>query len=183
MTIKGKIKNSIENGYNIMNRYEAEAKHIKSVYGDCRDEVIAEKFKEAAVRRDFDLIQNRKELASVLERFKNDAVKRCAVTVDDIPEKIFMLLTSNVPLDASDLERTFDVGNDATRRLVLKRAERDNIAINRTVYSPADYVNGCSSMMTFYDSAMERPQWSELWLSDVDVVLPPCLVEATDEGI
>lgn len=183
MTIKGKIKNSIENGYSIMSRFENDVKHIKSVFGDCRDEVIAEKIKEAAVRRDFDLIQNRKALASVLERFKNAAVKRCAVTVDDVSEKVLALLTSNVPLDASDLELAFDVGNAATRRLVLKRAERDNIAINRTVYSPADYVNGCSSMMTFYDSAMERPQWAELWLSDVDVVLPPCLVEATDEGI
>ncbi len=183
MTIKGKIKNSIENGYNIMNRYENDVKRIRNIYGDCKDEILAEKIKEVAIRRDYDLLQNRKALASVLERFKNAAIKRCAITADDIPEKTFMLLTSTVPLDVSDLERSFDVGNDATRRLVLKRAERDNIAINRTVYSPADYVNGCSSMMTFFDSAMERPQWAELWLSDVDVVLPPCLVEATDEGI
>ena len=47
MTIKGKIRNSIENGYNIMSRYEAEAKHICNVFGDCRDDVIAEKLKEA----------------------------------------------------------------------------------------------------------------------------------------
>ncbi len=183
MTIKGKIKNSIENGYDIMSRYENDVKRIRNIYGDCKDEILAEKIKEAVVRRDYDLIQNRKSLASVLERFKNAAVKRCAVSIDDVPEKVLALLASTVPLDASDLERTFDVGNAATRRLVLKRAERDNIAINRTVYSPADYVNGCSSMMTFYDSAMERPQWSELWLSDVDVVLPPCLAGATDENL
>lgn len=183
MTIKGKIKNSIENGYDIMNRFENDVKHIRKVYGDCKDEIIAEKIKEAAVRRDYDLIQNRKALASVLERFKNDAIKRCAITADDIPEKTFMLLTSTVPLDVSDLERSFDVGNDATKRLVLKRCERDGISINRTVYSPEDYVNGCASMLTFFDSAMERPQWAELWLSDVDVVFPPCLVGATDEGI
>ena len=183
MTIKTKIKNSIENGYSIMNRYENDVKHIRKVYGDCRDDVIAEKLKEAAIRRDFDLLQNRKELASVLERFKNDAVKRCAVNADDIPEKTFMLLSSDIPLDASDLEMSFDTGNAATKRLVLKRAERDGIALKRTVYSPEDYVNGCSSMLTFYDSAMERPQWAELWLSDVDVVCPPCLVGATDEGI
>lgn len=183
MTIKTKIRNSIENGYNIMNRYEAEAKHIKNVYGDCKDEILAEKIKEAAVRRDYDLLQNRKCLASVLERFKNAAVKRCAVTADDIPEKTFMLLTSNIPLDASDLEMNFDTGNAATKRLVLKRCERDGISINRTVYSPEDFANACSSMLTFFDSAMERPQWAELWLSDVDVVFPPCLVGATDEGI
>lgn len=183
MTIKTKIRNSIENGYSIMSRFENDVKRIRNIYGDCKDEILAEKIKEAAVRRDFDLIQNRKELASVLERFKNDAVKRCAMTADDIPEKTFALLTSNVPLDASDLERSFDVGNDATRRLVLKRAERDGISINRTVYSPADYVNGCASMMTFYDSAMERPQWSALWLSDVDVVCPPCIAGATDENL
>lgn len=183
MTIKGKIKNSIENGYSIMSRFENDVKHIKSVYGDCKDEILAEKIKEAAVRRDYDLIQNRKKLASDLERFKNAAVKRCAVTADDISEKTFMLLTSTVPLDVSDLERSFDVGNDATKRLVLKRAERDGVRLNRSVYSPDDYVNGCSSMLTFYDSAMERPQWAELWLSDVDVVLPPCLAGATDEGI
>lgn len=183
MTIKGKIKNSIENGYSIMSRYEADVKHIRKVYGDCRDDVIAEKLKEAAIRRDFDLIQNRKALASVLERFKNAAVKRCAVSVDDVPEKVLTLLTSNVPLDASDLERTFDVGNDATKRLVLKRAERDGLSINRTVFSPENYIDGCASMLTFYDSAMERPQWAELWLSDVDVVFPACLAGATDEGI
>lgn len=183
MTIKGKIKNSIENGYNIMSRYENEAKHIKSVYGDCKDEILAEKIKEAAVRRDFDLLQNRKALATTLERVKNDAIKRCAININDVPEKMLALLTSDVPLDASDLERSFDVGNDATRRLVLKRAERDGITLNRSVYSPDDYVNGCSSMLTFYDSAMERPQWSALWLSDVDVVCPPCLAGATDEGI
>ncbi len=183
MTIKGKIKNSIENGYNIMSRYEAEAKHIRNVYGDCKDEILAEKIKEAVVRRDYDLLQNRKALASVLEQFKNAAVKRCTVTVDDVPEKVLALLTSNVPLDVSDLERSFDVGNDATRRLVLKRAERDNIAINRTVYSPADYVNGCSSMMTFFDSAMERPQWASLWLSDLDTVCPPCLAGESDENL
>ena len=183
MTIKTKIRNSIENGYNIMNRYEAEAKHIKNVYGDCKDEILAEKIKEAAVRRDYDLLQNRKCLASVLERFKNAAVKRCAVTADDIPEKTFMLLTSTVPLDASDLERTFDVGNDATRRLVLKRCERDGISINRTVFSPENYIDGCASMLTFYDCTMERPQWASLWLSDLDTVCPACLVGATDEGI
>lgn len=183
MTIKGKIKNSIENGYDIMNRFENDVKHIRKVYGDCRDDVIAEKLKEAAVRRDFDLLQNRKALASVLERFKNDAIKRCAVTAADIPEKTFTLLTSTVPLDVSDLERSFDVGNDATRRLVLKRAERDGVSINRTVYSPEDYVNGCSSMLTFFDSAMERPQWASLWLSDLDTVCPPCIAGATDENL
>lgn len=183
MTIKTKIRNSIENGYNIMSRYEAEAKHIRIVYGDCRDDVIAEKLKEAAIRRDYDLIQNRKELASVLERFKNAAIKRCAVNVDDVPERTFALLTSSIPLDASDLERSFDVGNDATRRLVLKRAERDGITLNRSVFSPENYIDGCASMLTFYDSALERPQWAELWLSDVDTVCPPCLAGATDEGI
>ena len=49
MTIKGKIKNSIENGYSILRRYENDVKHIRKVYGDCRDDVIAEKIKEAAV--------------------------------------------------------------------------------------------------------------------------------------
>lgn len=181
MTIKGKIKNSIENGYSILSRYENDVKHIKNVYGGCKDEIIAEKIKEAAVRRDYDLICNRKALASDLERFKNAAVKRCAVTVDDIPEKVLTLLTSNVPLDASDLERSFDVGNTATRRLVLKRAERDNIAINRTVFSPENYVDACASMLTFYDSAMERPQWASLWLSDLDTVCPPCIAGASDE--
>ena len=179
MTIKGKIKNSIENGYSILSRYENDVKHIRKVYGDCRDDVIAEKIKEAAVRRDYDLLQNRKALANTLERLKNAAVARCAVSVDDA----FMLLTSTVPLDVSDLERSFDVGNDATRRLVLKRAARDGISINRTVYSPEDYANGCTNMMTFYDSAMERPQWASLWLSDLDTVCPPCIAGATDEGI
>lgn len=183
MTIKGKIKNSIENGYSILSRYENDVKHIRKVFGDCKDEILAEKIREAAVRRDYDLIQNRKALASVLERFKNAAVKRCAVTADDIPEKTFMLLTSTVPLDASDLERTFDVGNDATRRLVLKRCERDGISINRTVFSPENYIDGCASMLTFFDSAMERPQWASLWLSDLDVVCPPCLAGATDENL
>lgn len=183
MTIKGKIKNSIENGYSIMSRFENDVKHIKSVYGDCKDEILDAKIKEAAICRDFDLLQNRKAIASTLERFKNDAVKRCAVSADDIPEKTFMLLTSTVPLDASDLELAFDVGNAATKRLVLKRCERDGISINRTVYSPEDFANACSSMLTFYDSAMERPQWSELWLSDVDTVCPPCLAGASDEGI
>ncbi len=150
MTIKGKIKNSIENGYSIMSRFENDVKHIKNVYGDCKDEIIAEKLKEAAIRRDYDLVQNRKALATDLERFKNDAVKRCAVSVDDVPEKTFALLTSTIPLDASDLERTFDVGNNATKRLVLKRAERDGLSINRTVYSPEDYANSCSSMLTFF---------------------------------
>ena len=183
MTIKTKIRNSIENGYDIMNRYEADVKRIRNIYGDCKDEILAEKIKEAAVRRDYDLIQNRKALASVLERFKNAAVKRCAVTADDVPEKVLALLTSTVPLDASDLEMSFDTGNAATKRLVLKRAERDGIALKRTVYSPEDYVNGCSSMLTFYDSAMERPQWAELWLSDVDTVCPACIAGATDENL
>ncbi len=183
MTIKGKIKNSIENGYDIMNRYEAEAKHIRKVYGDCKDEILAEKIKEAAVRRDYDLLQNRKSLASVLERFKNAATKRCAMNADDIPEKTFMLLSGDIPLDASDLEMSFDTGNDATKRLVLKRAERDGITLNRSVYAAEDYVSACTNMMTFFDSAMERPQWAELWLSDVDVVCPPCIAGATDEGI
>lgn len=183
MTIKGKIKNSIENGYSILSRYENDVKHIRKVYGDCRDDVIAEKIKEAAVRRDYDLLQNRKALANTLERLKNAAVARCAVSVDDVPEKTFMLLTSTVPLDASDLERTFDVGNDATRRLVLKRCERDGVSINRTVFSPENYIDGCASMLTFYDSAMERPQWAELWLSDVDTVCPPCIAGATDENL
>lgn len=183
MTIKGKIRNSIENGYSIMCRFENDVKHIRKVYGDCKDEILAAKIKEAAVRRDFDLLQNRKSLASTLERLKNAAVARCAVTADDIPEKTFALLTSSIPLDASDLERSFDTGNDATRRLVLKRAERDGITLNRSVYSPEDYVNGCSSMLTFYDSAMERPQWASLWLSDLDVVCPPCIAAVTDESL
>ena len=183
MTIKGKIRNSIENGYDIMNRYENDVKRIRNIYGDCKDEILAEKIKEAAVRRDFDLLQNRKSLASTLERFKNAAVAHCAVNADDIPEKTFMLLTSGIPLDASDLERTFDVGNDATKRLVLKRAARDGIALNRSVFSAEDYANGCSSMLTFYDSALQRPQWASLWLSDLDAVCPPCIAGATDENL
>lgn len=183
MTIKTKIRNSIENGYNIMSRYENDVKHIRNVFGDCKDEILAEKIKEAAVRRDYDLIQNRKKLASDLERFKNSAVARCAVAVDDVPEKVLALLTSNVPLDASDLEMSFDTGNDATKRLVLKRAERDGVSINRTVFSPENYIDACASMLTFYDSALQRPQWASLWLSDLDVVCPPCLAGATDENL
>lgn len=183
MTIKGKIKNSIENGYSILSRYENDVKHIRKVFGDCKDEILAEKIREAAVRRDYDLIQNRKALASVLERFKNNAVARCAVSVDAVPEKVLALLTSNVPLDASDLEMSFDTGNDATRRLVLRRAERDGISINRTVFSPENYNDACASMLTFYDSALQRPQWASLWLSDLDVVCPPCLAGATDENL
>lgn len=183
MTIKGKIRNSIENGYSIMSRFENDVKHIRKVYGDCRDDVIAEKIKEAAVRRDFDLLQNRKSLASTLERFKSAAIKRCAVSVDDVPEKVLTLLTSNISLDASDLEMSFDTGNDATKRLVLKRAERDGITLNRSVFSAEDYANGCTNMMTFYDSAMERPQWASLWLSDLDTVFPACLAGATDENL
>lgn len=183
MTIKTKIRNSIENGYDIMNRYESDVKRIRNIYGDCKDEILAAKIKEAVIRRDYDLIQNRKALASVLERFKNNAVKCCAVTVADVPEKTFRLLASDISLDASDLERTFDVGNAATRRLVLKRAQRDGISINRSVFSPENYVDACASMLTFYDSAMERPQWASLWLSDLDTVCPACLVGATDEGI
>lgn len=183
MTIKTKIRNSIENGYSIMSRYENDVKRIRNIYGDCKDEILAEKIKEAAIRRDFDLIQNRKGLATALERFKNAAVKRCAVSVDDVPEKVLTLLTSTVPLDVSDLERTFDVGNAATRRLVLKRAERDNISINRTVFSPENYVDACASMLTFYDSALQRPQWASLWLSDLDTVFPPCLAGESDENL
>lgn len=183
MTIKTKIRNSIENGYNIMSRYENDVKHIRNVFGDCKDEILAEKIKEAAVRRDYDLIQNRKSLASTLERLKNAAVKRCAMNADDVPEKTFALLTSNIPLDASDLERSFDAGNAATRRLVLKRAERDGVSINRTVFSPENYIDACASMLTFYDSALQRPQWASLWLSDLDTVCPPCIAGASDEGI
>lgn len=183
MTIKSKIKNSIENGYSILSRYENDVMHIRNVYGDCRDDVITGKIREAAIRRDYDLLQNRKALASTLEKVKNAAVARCAVTADGIPEKTFALLTSTVPLDESDLERTFDVGNDATRRLVLRRAERDGISINRSVYAPEDYVSACTNMLTFYDSAIQRPQWAELWLSDLDTVFPTCLAGANDEGI
>lgn len=183
MTIKGKIRNSIENGYDIMNRYENDVKRIRNIYGDCKDEILAEKIREAAVRRDYDLIQNRKALANTLERFKNAAVKRCAMNADDIPKKVLALMTSGIPLDVSDLERTFDVGNDATRRLVLKRAERDGVSINRTVFSPENFIDACSSMMTFYDSALQRPQWASLWLSDLDTVCPPCIAGATDENL
>lgn len=46
MTIKGKIKNSIENGYSIMSRFENDVKRIRNIYGDCKDEILDAKSKK-----------------------------------------------------------------------------------------------------------------------------------------
>lgn len=65
MTIKGKIKNSIENGYDIMNRFENDVKHIKTFTATARTKFSPKKSKKPP----FAEISTYFKIESVLQAF------------------------------------------------------------------------------------------------------------------
>lgn len=173
MNTKSTIRNAILDGYRIMAKCNDEREEIKRRYDGFRPELIEEKLNEADFRRDWELAKNRAQLEKALAKFKNQ--RGFAANPDDIPDRVFALLSSDIPLDSDDLERLFDCGNFSTKKFVLARAEKDGTHISRHLYAPKDFSAAADAMLKFYDSTQQRPQWSEQWLSDLDRVYPEIL--------
>ena len=49
------------------------------------------------------------------------------------------------------------------------------LIFGRKVFTADEYDNAADALYTLYRSAMQRPQWEQQWLNDLDVVTPECL--------
>lgn len=140
------------------------------------DEYRASELQNIVFKRDFDILQLDKRVRAAVDSFKLSARKKTAYNAADVLPTTIALFGGDVPLTRDDYQFAFDTAtNHSTRRYICACAESKGIDIARKVFTADEYGTAADAIYTFFRSAMQRPQWEQQWISDLDVVAPECL--------
>lgn len=140
------------------------------------DEYRASELQNIAIKRDFDILQLDKHVRAALDNFKLSAHKKTAFIAGDILLTTPALFGGDVPMTRDDYVFAFDTAtNNSTRRYICACAESKGVDFGRKVYTADEYGNAADALYTFYRSALQRPQWEQQWLNDLDAIVPECL--------
>ncbi len=178
MKITNEIRNAMNEGFNV---YKAAAaaieKRRRELSGkEYTDEYRTSELQNIAIRRDFDILQLDKHVRTALDNFKISARKKTAFIAGDIPPTMIALFGGDVPLTRDDYQFAFDTAtNNSTRRYICACAESKGVDFGRKVFTADEYDSAADALYTFYRSAMQRPQWEQQWVNDLDVITPECL--------
>ena len=178
MKIINEIRDAMSEGFNI---YKTAAtaleKRRRELSGnEFTDEYRASELQNIAIKRDFDILQIDKRVRAAIDNFKIAARKKTAYNAADVLPTTIALFGGDVPLTRDDYQFAFDAATTAsTRRYICACAESKSIDIGRKVFTADEYDSAANALYTFFRSAMQRPQWEQQWISDLDVVAPECL--------
>lgn len=178
MKIINDIYNAMNEGFAVYKSAAAalEKRRRELSGNEFTDEYRASELQNIAIRRDFDILQLDKRVRAAIDNFKIAARKKTAFNAGDILPTTIALFGGDVPLTRDDYQFAFDAATTAsTRRYICACAESKGIDIGRKVFTADEYGSAADALYTFFRSSMQRPQWEQQWLSDLDVVSPECL--------
>lgn len=178
MKIINEIRSAMNEGFSV---YKTAAtaieKRRRELSGnEYSDEYRASELQNIAIRRDFDVLQLDKRVRAAIDNFKIAARRKTAYNAADVLPSTLALFGGDVPLTRDDFQFAFDTAtNHSTRRYICACAESKGIDIGRKVFTADEYDTAADAIYTFYRSAMQRPQWEQQWLSDLNTITPECL--------
>ena len=178
MTIINEIRNAMNEGFGVYRTAAAalEKRRRELSGNEYTDEYRASELQNIANKRDFDVLQLDKRVRAAIDSFKLSARRKTAFNAADILPTTLALFGGDVPLTRDDYQFAFDTAtNNSTRRYICACAESKGINIGRKVFTADEYDGAADALYTLYRSAMQRPQWEQQWLNDLDVVTPECL--------
>lgn len=178
MKIINEIRSAMGEGFNVY-RTAATAleKRRRELSGnEYSDEYRASELQNIVFKRDFDILQLDKRVRAAIDNFKIASRRKTAYNAADVLPTTIALFGGDVPLTRDDYQFAFDAAtNNSTRRYICACAESKGIDIARKVFTADEYGTAADALYVFYRSAMQRPQWEQQWISDLDVVSPECL--------
>lgn len=178
MKIINEIRDAMSEGFNIYKTAAAaiEKRRRELSGNEYSDEYRASELQNIAIRRDFDILQLDKRVRAAIDSFKLSARRKTAYNAADILPTTLALFGGDVPLTRDDFVFAFDAAtNFSTKRYICACAESKGIDIGRKVFTADEYDTAADAIYTFYRSAMQRPQWEQQWLSDLNTITPECL--------
>lgn len=178
MKIINEIRNAMNEGFNVYKTSAAalEKRRRELSGNEYTDEYRASELQNIAIKRDFDILQLDKRVRAAIDNFKLSARKKTAFNAADILPTTLALFGGDVPLTRDDYQFAFDAATTASaRRYICACAESKGIDIGRKVFTADEYGSAADALYTFFRSAMQRPQWEQQWVNDLDVVAPECL--------
>lgn len=178
MKIINEIRNAMNEGFNVYRTAAAalEKRRRELSGNEYTDEFRASELQNIAIRRDFDILQLDKRVRAAIDNFKIAARRKIAYNAADVLPSTLALFGGDVPLTRDDYQFAFDAAtNNSTRRYICACAESKGIDFGRKVFTADEYDSAADALYTFFRSAMQRPQWEQQWISDLNVVAPECL--------
>lgn len=178
MKIINEIRDAMSEGFNV---YKAAAsaleKRRRELSGnEYSDEYRASELQNIVFKRDFDILQLDKRVRAAIDNFKIASRRKTAYNAADVLPTTIALFGGDVPLTRDDYQFAFDTATTAsTRRYICACAESKGVDIGRKVFTADEYDSAADALYTFFRSSMQRPQWEQQWISDLDVVTPECL--------
>ena len=178
MKIINEIRSAMNEGFNVYKTAAAalEKRRRELSGNEYTDEYRASELQNIAIRRDFDILQLDKRVRTAIDNFKIAARRKTAYNAADVLPSTLALFGGDVPLTRDDYQFAFDTAtNPSTKRYICACAESKGVDFGRKVFTADEYGNAADALYAFYRSAMQRPQWEQQWLNDLDVVTPECL--------
>lgn len=178
MKIINEIRNAMNEGFNVYKTSAAalEKRRRELSGNEYTDEYRASELQNIAIRRDFDILQLDKRVRAAIDNFKTSARRKTAYNAADVLPSTLALFGGDVPLTRDDYAFAFDTAtNLSTKRYVCACAESKGVDFGRKFFTADEYDTAADALYTFFRSAMQRPQWEQQWLNDLDKVAPECL--------
>lgn len=178
MKIVDKIRSAMGEGFAVYKSAAAalEKRRRELSGNEYTDEFRASELQNIAIRRDFDILQLDKRVRTAIDSFKTSARRKTAFNAADILPTTLALYGGDVPLTRDDYAFAFDTAtNHSTKRYICACAESKGVDFGRKVFTADEYTSAADALYTFYRSALQRPQWEQQWLNDLDVIVPECL--------
>ncbi len=178
MKIINELRSAMNEGFNVYRTAAAaiEKRRRELSGNEYSDEYRASELQNIAIKRDFDVLQLDKRVRAAIDSFKLSARKKTAFNAADILPTTLALFGGDVPLTRDDYAFAFDTAtNHSTKRYICACAESKGVDFGRKVYTADEYDSAADALYTLYRSSMQRPQWEQQWLNDLDVITPECL--------
>lgn len=171
------LRNTVNNYHSAVLSAEKDIADFGQKYaGYYSPAVFNEKLREYVAKRDEAVRAGNEAVIRLANEYKERAKSRDVVKGEELTADA-QLLESSLPLTKSDLEAIFDrsAGNNTMQLLVMRKADRDGINVERVYTTGQDVISGIDRMTGYAKASIPAGVYYEsVWASDTnfDKIVP-----------
>lgn len=142
----------------------ADAKSNSSMYSA---QYNKERLGQLQEQREMLINDSDKAADALLEEYKKKVHSEFTMKPEEITDDA-KLLQSGIQFSSAELEEMLDrySGNRTMERVIWDHANGKGIKLNRKSATEADKILSAQQLRSYCSSAMQRPQYADVWLSD-----------------